>query len=169
MQRFLQKWQLGDEFGKRFLGWWKSLRWVPGSVPISALELYINYCIETKGMVPHQIRGKGSPFLLRDQHIEADLCKAVLSLQNKTWIRAIRFLRDHFAECFLPGWIDRYNSLGVFGYTIKVITMGCRPILPQGIEAGRILWSYFHTDNGVIRDLKREWKVHTCCISAAGF
>ena len=119
-------------------------------------------------MVPHQIRGKGSPFLLRDLHVEADLCSAVLSVQNKTWIRAIRFLRDNFAESLFAGWIDRCNSLGVFGYTIKVISLDCRPVLPNGIEAGKILWSYFHTDKGVKRDMKRPWKIHQCRIAGAG-
>ena len=160
LDEFLIHWQLGRIFGTRFLDWWSSLEWVPASAPISALELYINFALDTGTMVPVQPTGKGSKFLLRDLDVQADLCDAKLALQNKTWIRGLKHVHEFFPHALVPSWLNRENTLNCFGYTIKVISLSFRPKLKNGAHACKLLWDYFHTNTGVQRDLKRPWRCH---------
>ena len=160
LDEFLIHWQLGRIFGTRFLDWWSSLEWVHASAPISALELYINFALDTGTMVPVQPTGKGSKFLLRDLDAQADLCDAKLALQNKTWIRGLKHVHEFFPHALVPSWLNRENTLNCFGYTIKVISLSFRPKLKNGAHACKLLWDYFHTNTGVQRDLKRPWRCH---------
>ncbi len=169
LDEFLVHWQLGYSiYGERFFTWWGSLEWVHASAPISALELYINFALDTGTMVPIQPTGKGSKFVLRDLDVQADLCDATLALQNKTWIRGLKHIHEFFPFALVPSWLNRENTLNCFGYTIKVISLSFRPKLKNGLHACKILWDYFHTNTGVQRDLKRPWRCHRQRITSAG-
>jgi len=135
LDEFLIHWQLGRIF----------LEWVHAPAPISALELYINFALDTGTMVPVQPTGKGSKFVLRDLDVQADLCDANLALQNKTWIRGLKHVHEFFPHALVPSWLNRENTLNCFGYTIKVISLSFRPKLKNGAHACKLLWDYFHT------------------------
>ena len=145
LDEFLIHWQLGRIFGTPFLDWWSSPEWVHASAPISALELYINFALDTGTMVPVQPTGKGSKFVLRDLDVQADLCDANLALQNKTWIRGLKHVHEFFPHALVPSWLNRENTLNCFGNTIKVISLSFRPKLKNGAHACKLLWDYFHT------------------------
>ena len=82
-------------FAKKFQSWIKNVVWGEGQ-PISGLEMYFAFAMETGFMVPVQIKEK--QYALRSESITADQFKLDLSRQSRVWIN------------FLVWWLDGIDS-----------------------------------------------------------
>lgn len=151
----IASWPFGHEFAQRFATWWHQLTWSRDGV-ISSLELYIDYALFTKSLVPVCIAKK--TWALREHSIVADESSLALNLQSRTWTQILQWFLSRIS--FPIDVQKRGRGLHHAGYTIPVNDFSGRPILTAGIQPSNILWNYFHRAGTVVRDMKAAWNIH---------
>jgi hypothetical protein len=87
-QQDIQRCPFGAKFAQRVLSWWIKLQWFDGP-PVSAVEIYFDFCIDTRSQVP--VRLDGNVWKLREDSIEADVTTQRLGLQNHAWLKFLRW------------------------------------------------------------------------------
>ena len=146
----------GETFVGRVQDWWQKLEWGQGAM-ISAVELYLDFCIFTHSMMPVQVSKRW--YELRDQSSLADSFSCELSVQTRAWINFLKWFISHcsdFHEVFHP----RLKCMHVFGYSIMAYGFCNRPRLMCKDAAALQLWKYFHFNGKTRRDLTRSWSVY---------
>ena len=129
-------------FALTFQDWIRHVQWGDGE-PISALEMYITFAMDTGVMAPVQVKDK--VYQLRTESVIADQIKLDLSRQPRVWIN------------FLQWWLDRTDApirlqsgkaLRPLGFTIAVRGFNKRPRLNGSAAALVNLWMYFQQTVG---------------------
>ena len=149
-------------FAKRFQCWIRGVQWGDGE-PISCLEIYIAFALETSMMVPVQIRDK--VYALRTESVEADQFKLDLSRQSRVWIK---FLQWWLKGIESPIQMHDVKALRPLGFSIAVKGFKKRPCLPGAIDAMNNLWRYFQQVMGTHKTMCRPWSVHTPSFAVGG-
>ena len=146
----------GEIFASRVQNWWQQLEWGNGAM-ISAVELYLDFCIYTHSMMPVQV--SKHKYELRDKSSLADSFSCELSVQTRAWIHFLKWFMSHcndFHEVFHP----RLKCMHIFGYTILSYGFCNRPHPMCKDAAALQLWDYFHFNGKTRRDLTRSWSVY---------
>lgn len=151
----LQACPYGEIFARRVAAWWEQLTWGHGH-PQSFLELYFQFALSTKTLMPVRI-GKGNGvWKLRDQDVQADIQPLTLSVQSAAWGR---FMNWWVKAAGLPYDIQQNRGLHPFGYSIAVKGIGIRAYSPYAEKACARLWDYFQISGRVQRKLESPWCV----------
>ena len=140
-------------FGQRMAQWMRQLRWPgpqsPESRTISALELYIDFCLTTKSLAPvnvvpkHQrTSGKQIRYELRDMSVQADMAERSLTTQSQTWSRALQWLLRNNPEMTDLKWV-KGHSMSTVGFYQQFASLDRRPRLAQGARSHIVLNGYF--------------------------
>ena len=138
------------------------MQWGDGE-PISCLEIYIAFALETGMMVPVQIRDK--VYALRTDSVEADQFKLDLLRQSRVWIK---FLQWWLKGIEPPIQMHDVKALRPLGFSIAVKGFKKRPCLPGAIDAMNNLWRYFQQVMGTHKTMCRPWSVHTPSFAVGG-
>ena len=142
----------GTKFASRVKSWWDKLQWFVGP-PVSVVEIYFDFCIDTQSQVP--VRMPGNIWKLREDSVEADVTSQRLGLQNHAWLK---FLRWWCGKLQCPELqICRCNSLFTYGPTVTSWGFNLRPKLVQGEKVSMEVWKYLHSGGKTRRNFKSPW------------
>ena len=109
--------------------WWDKLQWFDGPAT-SALELHVDFCLESQSMAPVRLNKLG--WKLREECVEADVTSQRLRLQCHAWIHMLKWWVRHVQTLGIE--ICRCNALYSFGPTISARGVSLRPRLLRGIQ-----------------------------------
>eukprot|EP00435_Cladocopium_sp_Y103_P060200 s1265_g22.t1 len=130
-------------FAKKFQAWIQNVEWGDGQ-PISALELYFAFAMETGCMAPVQVKEK--QYALRADSVAADQFKLDLSRQSRVWLNFVSWWLDGVES---PLHLTEVKALKHLGYPIVVRGFLQRPRLANSIAVQQELWKYFQQTIGV--------------------
>ena len=142
-------------FAARFQDWMHNVQWGNGE-PISALEMYVAFALDTGMMAPVQVKDK--VYALRTENVMADQFKLDLSRQSRVWINFLRWWLDKVDS---PAQMQNVKALRPLGFTIAVKGFTNRPRLSGSITALSALWRYFQQTVGKHKTLEKPWCVHS--------
>ena len=150
-----QGFPFGRLFCQRLCTWWNNLTWCQHSEPISILELYADFSLQTRSTTPGRTSKKPLRWELRDQSVAADLAPKTLGAQLRIWGLVLKWLFEVHPEGFPSAWIPRCSSMLIFGYKRYFSGFDSRPKLAYSSLAA--LWHYLHPPEGNLHQLTRLW------------
>ena len=124
-------------FARKFQRWIRNVAWGEGE-PISGLEMYFAFALESGWMVPVQIKEK--QYTLRSESVVADQFKLDLSRQSRVWINFLIWWLEGIDS---PIQLVNVKALKQLGYGIVVRGFLKRPQMSQSIAAQHELRKYF--------------------------
>eukprot|EP00435_Cladocopium_sp_Y103_P052154 s1235_g16.t1 len=122
--------------------WIQNVEWGDGQ-PISALEMYFAFAMETGCMAPVQVKEK--QYALRSDSVAADQFKLDLSRQSRVWLNFVSWWLEGVES---PLHLTEVKALKHLGYPIVVRGFLQRPRLANSIAAQQELWKYFQQTIG---------------------
>ena len=137
------------------------LPWDCGQAPVSALEIYIDFCITTGSVAPVRIDDPENPstkecFALPDLDISADSFQVPLVTQSRTWVRMIKWVLARWPNAPMSTK-QRLKGLAMIGYTMPAFSLTGCPSFRAGILPRQHLWRFFHHNGKIHNSLGRKW------------
>eukprot|EP00438_Fugacium_kawagutii_P031484 Skav235038 [mRNA] locus=scaffold287:164274:169313:+ [translate_table: standard] len=155
----------GDVFIQRVMQYFSGLEWDFSQMPVSLLELYIDFTMCTGTLAPVLLTRQSlgltagpKVYRLKDKNVVADMTYCDLQNQSRVWQRAIKWLLQHWVHC---PWsqLSKTSSLARYGYAVDQNGLAGQPKFRCGTSVCTQLWNVFHTTEGVRRSLSRRWAV----------
>ena len=152
----------GATFARRVRAYFHMLPWDCSQAPVSALEVYIDYCLFTGSVVPVRVDDATDPstkeqFALPDLDISADSFQVPLVTQSRTWVRMIKWILARWPNAPMAPK-QRLKSLAMVGYLMPAFSLSGYPKFRSGILPRQHLWQFFHANGKVHQSLGRMWK-----------
>ena len=154
----------GYVFAVRVVRYFNQLLWDLTLPPVSFLELYFDFCLDSGTVAPILMRPstgvlkKDAPFFaLPDQDIKADANQVPLVVQSRTWARMIKWLLHQWSDCPLTIH-NRVKSVSACGYCMPAISLGGGPKFLTGVRPKQSLWTYFHPNGFAKQNMARMWR-----------
>ena len=128
------------------------------SRPTAMLELYIDFALYTKTIVPLPVKPKGKKsakcqYYLVDQNLEYAETEFKLSQQSFTWNRIVNWTRHHQCPIFPGEWVSQSGALKDLGNSFWVPAVKLTASLTTGALPYQKLHSIFVTPMGKKRKM----------------
>ena len=145
-----KKFPYNDTFLARIVKWYNTLEWPTPqsneSRPISLLELYFDYVLETQTLAPVKVSAQGK-YYLRDQDTAADLTQNKLSQQHNIWVRSVKWMSQNIPQMASHSYCKE-RCLAIYGYGQLHDSIKPRPKLNHGEAVYKLLQAYFVQGEG---------------------
>ena len=154
-----ENWPFGEFFWNRLSSWAQLLQWSNvESRPTAMLELYIDFALYTKTIVPLPVKPKGKKsakcqYYLVDQNLEYAETEFKLSQQSFTWNRIVNWTRHHQCPIFPGEWVSQSGALKDLGNSFWVPAVKLTASLTTGALPYQKLHSIFVTPMGKKRKM----------------